>query len=265
MKEKFNNHTFVICAYKESEYLEECIKSIKNQEMESNIIMVTSTENDYIKNKAEKFNIPLYINNGKSGIGPDWNFGVGQAKTDYVTIIHQDDLYDKKYLKEIKENIDKKGEFVIAFTDYNEIKNGEVIPETKNLKIKKILLTPVKFFPKSKFCKRLSLSFGSPICCPSVTLNTKIVGKQPYKIGMKCDLDWDTWIDFIKYKGRYTYINKPLMYHRIHEESETSALIENNVRLDEDFEILCQLWPKWIAKIIMHFYKNAIITNEIKK
>ena len=32
--------------------------------------------------------------------------------------------------------------------------------------------------------------------------NTKIVGKQPYKIGMKCDLDWDTWIDFIKYKER---------------------------------------------------------------
>ena len=47
MKEK---HTFVICAYKESAYLEECVKSLKEQKKESNIIMVTSTPNNYIKN-----------------------------------------------------------------------------------------------------------------------------------------------------------------------------------------------------------------------
>ena len=45
MKEK---HTFVICAYKESAYLEECVKSLKEQKKESNIIMVTSTPNNYI-------------------------------------------------------------------------------------------------------------------------------------------------------------------------------------------------------------------------
>ena len=26
--DKFNNHTFAICAYKESRYLEECVKSV---------------------------------------------------------------------------------------------------------------------------------------------------------------------------------------------------------------------------------------------
>ena len=35
MKEK---HTFVICAYKESAYLEECVKSLKEQKKESNIM-----------------------------------------------------------------------------------------------------------------------------------------------------------------------------------------------------------------------------------
>ena len=46
--EKFNEHTFAICAYKESKFLEECIESIINQEVESNIIIATSTNNDYI-------------------------------------------------------------------------------------------------------------------------------------------------------------------------------------------------------------------------
>ena len=43
-------HTFAICAYKESPYLEECIESLMAQEMKSEIIICTSTPNDYIKN-----------------------------------------------------------------------------------------------------------------------------------------------------------------------------------------------------------------------
>ena len=94
MKEK---HTFVICAYKESAYLEECVKSLKEQKKESNIIMVTSTPNDYIKNICEKYDVELKINHGQGGIVQDWNFGYNQARTPYVTIAHQDDLYFSDY------------------------------------------------------------------------------------------------------------------------------------------------------------------------
>ena len=48
-------HTFVICAYKESEYLEECIKSIKNQSIKSKVIITTSTDNLFIRELAEKY------------------------------------------------------------------------------------------------------------------------------------------------------------------------------------------------------------------
>ena len=58
--ETYDNHTFVICAYKESKYLEECVKSLQNQTVKSNIKMVTSTPNEYIKGIAEKQNIELY-------------------------------------------------------------------------------------------------------------------------------------------------------------------------------------------------------------
>ena len=51
------------------------------------------------------------------------------------------------------------------------------------------------------------------------------------------------------------------MKHRIHEESETSNLIENNIRLDEDLLMFKKLWPDWIAKLLMKKYKNAIKTN----
>ena len=82
---KRNDHTFAICAYKESPYLEECILSLKNQTVKSNIIMATSTPNEWIQGLAEKYEIPLYINTGEGGIAQDWNFAYRQAKTDYVT------------------------------------------------------------------------------------------------------------------------------------------------------------------------------------
>ena len=57
-----NTHTFVICAYKESRYLEACIKSLKGQTIQSNIIIVTSTPNDFISGMADKYNLPYLVN-----------------------------------------------------------------------------------------------------------------------------------------------------------------------------------------------------------
>ena len=204
---KFDNHTFIICAYKESPYLEECIKSVVNQNIKSNVIISTSTPNEYIERMAKKYELPLFVNKGESGIGQDWNFGISNTKTDYVTIAHQDDIYNSDYLEEIVKKLDKGKDFVIAFTDYREIKNGKQIELTTNLKIKKFLLFPLRFFKKSKFVKRRVLSLGASICCPSVTVNTKITGKSPYKTELKCDLDWDTWYEMTKYKGSFLYIN----------------------------------------------------------
>ena len=262
MKE-FKNHTFVICAYKESQYLEECIKSVLNQNVKSNVIISTSTPNEYINNLAKKYDIPVFINEGESGIGQDWNFGISKVETDYLTIAHQDDIYKQNYLEEIVNNLEKGNDFIIAFTDYREIKNGKEIELTKNLKIKKILLFPLRIFKKSKFVRRRVLSLGTPICCPSVTINKKITGENPYKTELKCDLDWDTWDKMSKYDGRFLYIPKELMGHRIHEQSETSNLIENNIRLEEDLLMFKRYWPEPIAKFIMKFYKNAVKTNKI--
>lgn len=58
-------HTFAVCAYKESPYLEDCIQSLRAQTVKSNILIATSTPNDYIRSIAEKYDIPLIVNPGK--------------------------------------------------------------------------------------------------------------------------------------------------------------------------------------------------------
>lgn len=58
------NHTFAICAYGESPFLEECIQSCIGQTERTNILLATSTPNAYIKNLGGKYGIPVYVNRG---------------------------------------------------------------------------------------------------------------------------------------------------------------------------------------------------------
>ena len=68
------DHTFVICAYKESPYLDECINSLLKQTIKSRIIIETSTPNDYINNYVKKYDLELFVNDD-GGLAKDWNFG----------------------------------------------------------------------------------------------------------------------------------------------------------------------------------------------
>lgn len=54
MEYQNTDHTFAVCAYKESPYLESCIKSLVNQKVKSNIIVCTSTPCEFIENMTKK-------------------------------------------------------------------------------------------------------------------------------------------------------------------------------------------------------------------
>ena len=96
---KATDHTFVICAYKESAYLKNCICSLVNQTVKSRILIATSTDNAYIRKLAKMYGLSLYVNDAPSGIATDWNFAYQQAHTRLVTIAHQDDEYNKRYVE----------------------------------------------------------------------------------------------------------------------------------------------------------------------
>lgn len=258
------SHTFVICAYKESEYLEKCIISLTNQTVKSNLIMATSTPNEYIKGLAEAYGIKLYVRDGKSDICDDWNFAYNCSDTDWVTVAHQDDEYDIHYCEEMeKKLLNTKG--AIAFvTDYMPIKNGVIGKRDLNSKIRRFLRTPLKSnaLAGSRFWKRNVLRLGNSICCPAVTYNKKILGESFFTSELKFNIDWDTFLKIADTKGVFAYVDKPLTYYRVHDEATSKEFIVNHRREKEDFYMFCKFWPKWIAKLIMVFYKKAYDTYD---
>lgn len=258
-----SNHTFVICAYKESEYLEQCLLSVLNQRDKGQVILATSTPNDYIKSLCNKYNIKLFVNTGEKGIGGDWNFALSITDTKYVTLAHQDDLYYDDYASLMISKLEKNKNSIIGFSKYSEIRQNEIIHNSKLLKIKNFMNYPIKKFPKSKFIRNRVLSLGCSISCPSVTFNMENIKKFQFDTNFKCNLDWDAWSRLAKLDGSFVYIDKEIMGHRIHQESETTALLDNGVRFKEDLIIYNRYYPKFISNILHKFYRKSANSNTL--
>ena len=258
------NHTFVVCAYKESPYLSECIDSLLNQTKKGEIIISTSTPNSYIQEIAEKYHLPIYVNTGKTSIADDWNFGCSKVRTELFTIAHQDDLYEKEYLQKILENVNQSEEPLIAFTDYYELRNGKLCRDNTLLKVKRLMLKPltIRRLWKSKWIRRRVLSFGDAICCPSVTFVKDRLPEKIFTFGYRSDVAWQAWEKISRMKGSFVYVDKPLMCHRIHEESETSKILGEHARKQEDYEMFCKFWPRPVAKCLIKLYEFAEHSNE---
>ena len=262
--ESNNLHTFVVLAYKESEHLEDCIKSVVNQKYKSNVVIATTTDNKFIRDLAKKYKINVVV--GKhSNIGGDFDFAVNSSNTELVTVAHQDDIYDYEYSQTVVDEYKKNKNAIIIFTDYYEIRNNDKVYKNTNLNIKRFLLLPLRIKKLSgcKFIKRLVLRFGNSICCPAVTFVKDNCPKEIFTSKYKCNVDWYGWEKLSKFKGKFIYNKNCLMGHRISLESTTTDIINSGIRTKEDFEILCKFWPKWIAKTINKFYKNAEKSNNI--
>ena len=258
------DHTFVICAYKESPYLDECINSLLKQTSKSKIIIETSTPNDYIRKYVKKYGLELVINND-GGLAKDWNFGYNSANTSLVTIAHQDDIYDADYLENVLKYANNSIEPIIIFTEYYEIRNNIKTPNNLNLIIKRIMNNGYKRKKNQysqKFRRRI-LSFGDSISCPTVTLVKEKCGVSPYNEEFQCSADYKTWSQLSKLDGSFVYVPKKLMGHRIYEESTTTESLKNNVRQTEDASIMMEYWPKPIAKLIYKIYSNSEKSNKV--
>lgn len=257
------DHAFVVCAYGESPYLEACVRSLVVQDGEPKILLATSTSNDAIRSIAAKYDLPLLVRDGKSGIADDWNFAISCAETDLVTVAHQDDVYERDYSRRLLAAYENSPDLLIYFTNYGELRDDGPVDSNELLRIKRAMLFPLKDgrLMRSKLVRRRILSCGSAICCPSVSFNLKRLAQPIFETSMKCDLDWQAWECISKQKGSFYYDSKILMYHRIHEQSETTHLIGDNTRSREDLEMLNKFWPSGIARLINRAYSKSQKSN----
>jgi len=262
-----NLHSFVVLAYKESPYLEDCLKSLQAQSMQSEIVISTSTPNVYITRMAEKYNCSVKVNSGPSGIANDWNFALQCVNSQYVTLAHQDDIYAEDFWSTVRSVLLTNEELLIVFTGYQEFDDCGIRKIGLNIRIKNLILGI--FFGsgnviRSQFRKTRLLSVGSPICCPSVTYHTLMLKEFQFNPEFTINLDWEAWLRMSAMKGGFGYEKTSLMMHRIHVDSETSIGLHENRRQLEDTHIIRSLWPYPISPLISWLYRASYSSNKVK-
>lgn len=250
-------HTFMICAYKESDYLEECIQSCINQvsvnEGKSIVSLYTSTPNTFVQELCDKYGIEMLTKPG-GGIGKDWNNSLSFVKTKYATIAHQDDVYLPEYGSKVIAAFERKAHCNIVFSDYSEINaDSSLRSRNINLVIKTSALYVMTLLPLKIYQRRI-YAFGNFICCPAVSYNMTRLQDFRFDESLKMTLDWDAWERIMRREGSVQYVSDKLIYHRIHQASETTANTKNHTREKEEHAMYCRYWGHHIANLLMKLY-----------
>jgi len=257
-------HCFVVPAYGESPHLEACLRSLRAQTVPSDIVVVTSTPNAAIDQACFATGVVPQVHDERRGIAHDWNQALSRATAPLVTVAHQDDIYYPDFVGETLAAMAKSHRPVLAFTDYVEFTSHGDRPRSRLLQIKQALLHAA-FLGRPRVGGRIAklnaLRFACPIPCPAVTLNAALWDCR-FDESFQVNLDWATWIAASRVQGDFIWIRRPLMGHRIHEDSETSNAIGDGRRQSEDLRILLQLWPAPIARVIAKSYGAAYASNE---
>lgn len=255
-----NDFTFVVCTYKECEYLEECIRSLVNQTVKTNILISTSTPNDYVQSIADKYEIEIRVNPDGGQI-KDYNFAMKQPSTELVMLMHQDEVLVNTFVERVLYELNHTKKPIIAFTNYLEMHNDVVDKKPSVMvRIKRILLLPLHMRSLSGtwIGKRGIQLFGDPITHPTVVCVKKEMPDEIFREKYKASMDWDLWERLSKQDGSFVYVKDILLYHRMNDENQTVKLLNTtNSRYEDEFEIFCRFWPKWIARFIMKFYSRA--------
>ena len=260
------DHTFAVCAYKDSPYLEECVRSLSNQTVPANIILCTSTPSPYIEEIAGRYGIRVYVREGKSDIQDDWNFAYEKAQTRYVTLAHQDDIYEPDYLESFLAAVKKYPDISLYFTAYTAIRHGKPDPGERTCRVKRLLCSLVRFHRLASLgaVKKSCLCLGNSISCPMTTYDRMAAGERPFQSRLKFALDWEMYWKMAQRPGRFYYEPEPKGFFRIHEGATTSDFTASHMRSAEEAEMVSHFWPRPVVRLLMRFYSKSYSTYEGK-
>lgn len=257
-------HIFAISAYRESPYLEECLKSLKRQTSESEVILCTSTPSDFLEKITAQYGIPCYVRDGEPGLKEDWNFCLETAEKQgatLVTIAHQDDVYLPGYGEAVIKNADD--DTLLVFTAAGNIDAMGVRINGKAEKVKRIL-RGLKRKRKKTCGKKALIAYGNSIPCPACTYNVQLTGTPLFKSDKRFVIDWETLFELSERKGSFIYVAEPLVDIRLHEGSETKKTMGENLRAREELYMFRKFHIKPVARLLMRFYGHSsqIYDNE---
>lgn len=250
------DHTFVVLAYRDSPFLEECVSSLQAQSTPSSVIVTTSTPSIYIDDVARRCGVEVKVNPDGKGITSDWNFGLRAATTRFVTLAHQDDIYRADFLERSLRLFERHPDGALSFTGYEEI-NDDGSPRQSKITVAKDIIKWGSIGRRERvsgLASRLFLGFGNPVPCSSVTFDREKLPWFQFSDQFSCNLDWEAWWR-LRQEGRlFLHDHAPTVRRRYNELTETSNAKRDGRRRREDVAMFRAIWPAGFSDAIALLY-----------
>ena len=176
--------SIIIPTYNGEKYIKDCIKSIQNQNMNTEIIVIDDISDDKTIEIAKSLNCRVIINKTRQGQIIAKNTGIKEAKGKYWLTIDQDDILAKNALKKLVYEIKKDNKNYIVMAKLKDFCSIDTPKKKKYCKTKPYygILTGTTLFKTEIFNKigfwKKGIITGDVIDLENRLINTEIKIKK---------------------------------------------------------------------------------------
>lgn len=193
----------IIPIYNSEKYLSECLDSVINQTYENlEIILVNDGSIDNSECVAKQYQNKdkriRYFYKNNEGSGLTRNFGYEKSNGDYILFLDSDDYIDVKMIEKLYNVIQDNDSFSVMLQGYKVVGNDITLVK-RNINEISLLRSP-------SVCIRL--------------FNNKVLKKSGIIfLNNKIGEDLEFVAKLLIYNNKISYVDEPLFYYRIHDES----------------------------------------------
>lgn len=254
--------SIIIPAYNVELYIEECIESVLQQDLDNyEIIIVNDGSTDRTAEILGKYknieNIKI-INQENQGAGAARNKGIIYSSGEYIMFLDGDDFFVKNNIKLILEKIKNEKLDILTF-NYFILKEGKIEKNVRNIIENKI--NSGQNFLKESFKIKESVPM------PWVNIyNKKFLTKNnlSFNENMKSEEDSELYIRMLLKIKKISFLDIPIVMYR----DTPNSLSKNKKRKDKNYMIIlktCLLEVKDIKdeelKVLIYNYMSYFIKN----
>ncbi len=261
----------VIPAFNGEKYIEKTIQSALNQSrMPDEVIIYDDNSSDRTNQICKKYADKIkYVHNAKgpSGFVNGWNQAIKEAKSDYISILHQDDILFPTFIQEVENALRANPSIKHIFSICNNIDNeGQFITDIEKYTSKKYKKNHT-IFSGPEYVEAYQREYPGIVHlhrCPGVLTHRSIFESGCVYNPQAGHIADD---DFFYRVGQLTSvlgIMTPLAAYRIHNNSETGSIGDYKLveRLAKDYIFQIRQWKG--SSFISGSQYNFFVMNAYK-
>lgn len=199
--------SIIIPCYNQSAFVEACLNAVSKQtytHWECLLIDDGSTDNtgEICKNWAARDSRFTYYRHQNQGVTKTRDFGLDQAKGDWIQFVDADDLIS---IDKLEHSLQFSTASNIIISNFAMIFGEEITPPFCDLSASEITF--------DNLISRWDIDFNLPIHC--VLIKKDLIGSTRFKTDFKANEDWIFWLEiFNKKEIAVHFLNEELAYYR---------------------------------------------------